>query len=69
MQQELNLRGRVVPIFRDPQSAFENAIAKGMHDPQNWMYMMTTESLIDIKSMEDAFKNINTRAYKSYRWS
>lgn len=68
MEAELNLRGSVVRIFRDSQAAFENAIAKGMHDPQNWMYMGTTESLLDIQSMVDAFKNINTRTYESYLW-
>lgn len=41
------------------EKAFENAVKRGMKDPDNWMYMYSENS-------KDYFKNCNTRKYKSY---
>ena len=38
---------------------YENAIDKGMAEPDEWMYMYS-------KGDRDYFKNRNTRKYKSY---
>ena len=27
------------PIIREPELAFENALKKGMQEPEKWMYM------------------------------
>ena len=45
--------------FRDADAAFDDAIKKGMKDPENWMYMYSDEE-------KDYFKNIDTREYKAY---
>lgn len=46
-------------IRENPDEAFENAIKKGMKDPDNWMYMYSKKNM-------DYFKNIYTRDYESY---
>ena len=47
-------------IREDPNEAFENAIKKGMKNPENWMYMYS-------ESGKDYFKNSCTRKYISYK--
>ena len=47
-------------IRKNPDEAFENAIKKGLKDPENWMYMYS-------KCGKDYFKNFSTRKYISYR--
>jgi hypothetical protein len=42
--------------MRDHIKAFDNAKAKGLHDPQAYMYMYS-------KDNNDFFKNINFRNY------
>lgn len=50
-------------IINEPEKAFENAIKKGLKNPQDWMYMNSTR-------YRDYFKHIDTRAYISYwNWS
>jgi hypothetical protein len=44
---------------RDPKKAFENAKAKGLKDPQNYMYMYS-------KDKKDYFKNIMLRNYINF---
>lgn len=46
-------------IRTDPQAAFENAIKRGMKDPDDWMYMYS-------KDGRDYFKHCDYRTYKSY---
>ena len=45
--------------FRDADRAFDDAIKKGLEDPENWMYMYSDEQ-------NDYFKNIDTREYRAY---
>lgn len=45
--------------INDPKQAFENAIKKGMKNPDDWMYMHSTRFM-------DHFKHHDTRGYKSY---
>ena len=44
---------------RDHIEAFNNAKAKGLKDPQNYMYMYSQDK-------KDYFKNINFRNYISF---
>jgi hypothetical protein len=67
METTLTLRSQPQRIFRDSQAAFQNAIAQGMDNPSEWMYMGTQENLWVDGEMLDAFKHIRTRAYKNYR--
>lgn len=46
-------------IREDPDEAFENAIKKGMKNPEDWMYMYSEWG-------RDYFKNSCTRRYISY---
>ena len=46
-------------IRENPQEAFDNAIKRGMKNPEEWMYMYS-------KNNKDFFKNCNTRNYISY---
>lgn len=46
-------------IRENPEEAFENAIKRGMKNPDDWMYMYSEKN-------KDYFKNIYTRNYKSY---
>ena len=46
-------------IRENPQDAFDNAIKKGMKNPDDWMYMYSNNG-------RDFFKNCWTRNYKSY---
>ena len=41
------------------QIAFDNAIKRGMKDPENWMYMYSDKN-------KDFFKHIDTRQYISF---
>ena len=43
----------------EPEKAFNNAIKKGLKNPENWMYMYSTR-------FKDYFKNCVTRNYISY---
>ena len=46
-------------IRENPNDAFENAIKKGMKNPEDWMYMYS-------ENKKDYFKNYYSRRYKSY---
>jgi len=46
--------------MRDHNKAFDNAKAKGLHDPEAYMYMYS--KTVDGKN-QDFFKNINFRNY------
>jgi len=46
--------------MRDHIKAFDNAKAKGLHDPEAYMYMYS--KTVDGKN-QDFFKNINFRNY------
>lgn len=46
-------------IRENPEEAFENAIKKGMKNPEDWMYMYSENN-------RDYFKHIDTRIYKSF---
>lgn len=48
-----------VQIRENPDDAFENAIKRGMKNPNDWMYMYS-------KNGRDYFKHCDTRCYKSY---
>lgn len=45
--------------INDPESAFNNAIKKGLKNPEDFMYMYSTK-------FKDYFKNSITRNYISY---
>ena len=49
-----------LPIRENIEDAFENAIKKGMNNPDEGMYMYSENG-------KDYFKNECTRAYVSYR--
>lgn len=46
-------------IRENPEDAFENAIKRGMKNPEDWMYMYSENG-------RDYFKHYFTRSYKSY---
>lgn len=46
-------------IRENPQDAFDNAIKRGMKNPDDWMYMHSENG-------RDYFKHERTRMYKSY---
>lgn len=46
-------------IRENPQDAFNNAIKRGMKNPEDWMYMYS-------KNGKDFFKHQLTRRYTSY---
>ena len=46
-------------IRENPEEAFENAIKRGMKNPDDWMYMFSEKN-------KDYFKNYYTRNYKSF---
>ena len=46
-------------IRENPNDAFENAIKRGMKNPEDWMYMYS-------KNGKDFFKHCDSRCYKSY---
>lgn len=46
-------------IRENPDDAFENAIKKGMKNPNDWMYMYSSKG-------KDYFKNYFSRGYKAY---
>lgn len=45
--------------INDPQETFQNAIKKGMKNPEDYMYMHSTR-------FKDYFKHRRTRTYVSY---
>ncbi len=45
--------------FKLPEEAFKNAIAKGMSNPEDFMYMYSKDGL-------DYFKHKDTREYISF---
>jgi len=45
---------------RDHKEAFENAKSKGLKDPENYMYMYSSNN-------KDYFKNIDFRNYISFK--
>lgn len=46
-------------IRENPNDAFENAIKRGMKNPDDWMYMYSENN-------KDFFKNYSSRTYKSF---
>ena len=46
--------------YLNAEKAFENAIKKGLENPNDYMYMYTIEK-------KDYFKHINSRKYISFR--
>ena len=46
-------------IRENPEETFENAIKRGMKNPDDWMYMYSEND-------KDYFKNYYTRNYESY---
>ena len=46
-------------IRENPEEAFENAIKRGMKNPDDWMYMFSEKN-------KDYFKNYYTRCYISF---
>ena len=48
-----------IKIRENPNDAFENAIKRGMKNPDDWMYMYSDNN-------KDYFKNYYSRKYKSY---
>ena len=46
-------------IRENPNDAFENAIKRGMKNPDDWIYMCSNNN-------KDYFKNYYSRKYKSY---
>jgi len=46
----------------DPQEAFEYAIEQGLTNPEDYMYMHSTEN-------SHAFKHIDTREYLLFSWN
>ena len=46
-------------IRENPEDAFDNAIKRGMKNPDDWMYMYSNNN-------KDYFKNYYSRKYKSY---
>lgn len=46
-------------IRENPNDAFENAIKRGMKNPDDWMYMYSDNN-------KDFFKNLYSRRYKSF---
>lgn len=48
-----------IKIRENPGDAFNNAIKRGMKNPDDWMYMYSENN-------KDYFKNYYTRNYKSY---
>ena len=46
-------------IRENPQDAFDNAIKRGMKNPDDWMYMHSENN-------RDYFKHCDTRKYVSY---
>ena len=47
--------------FRQPDEAFENAIKKGLKNPESWMYMYSDDK-------NDYFKHQETREYIHYSY-
>lgn len=47
-------------IREDTDEAFENAIKKGMKNPEDWMYMYSEDG-------KDYFKHCDTREYVAYQ--
>lgn len=48
-----------IKIRENPEEAFENAIKRGMKNPDDWMYMYSENN-------RDYFKHIDTRNYISF---
>ena len=46
---------------RDHKAAFENAISKGLNNPESWMYMYSQNN-------KDFFKNISMRNYINFEF-
>ena len=46
---------------RDHKEAFQNAILKGLNDPESWMYMYSQDN-------KDFFKNIAMRNYINFEY-
>ena len=43
----------------EPDKAFENAIKRGLNNPEDWMYMYS-------KGLKDYFKHHDTREYRPF---
>lgn len=48
-----------IQIRENPKDAFDNAIKRGMKNPEDWMYMYS-------KNGKDFFKHCDNRCYKAY---
>ena len=48
-----------IKMRENHEDAFDNAIKRGMKDPENWMYMYSDKN-------KDFFKHIDTRQYISF---
>ena len=49
-------------FMRDHNQAFENAISKGLDNPESWMYMYSQDN-------KDFFKNIAMRNYINFEFA
>jgi hypothetical protein len=54
--------GKYMNMFeRDHKAAFKNAVANGLNNPKDWMYMYSQDN-------KDFFKNIAMRNYVSFEF-
>jgi hypothetical protein len=56
----IKFKDNTVMYSRDHIEAFENAKSKGLKDPENYMYMYSSNN-------KDYFKNIDFRNYISFK--
>lgn len=57
-----NLDSEDEELERDPEEAFENAIKKGLKNPDDYMYMYSDNN-------KDYFKHIDTREYIEFSYN
>ena len=57
-----NLDSEEEEFDRDPEEAFENAIKKGLKNPDDYMYMYSDNN-------KDYFKHIDTREYIEFSYN
>ena len=48
-----------IKLRKNPKDAFDNAIKRGMKNPEKWMYIYS-------KDNKDFFKHIDSRTYREY---
>ena len=56
----IKFKDNTVMYSRDHKEAFENAKSKGLKDPENYMYMYSSNN-------KDYFKNIDFKNYISFK--